>query len=188
MPVDVKWNLGVWGLTGLQGSKRITRALTRALAKAGTDAIRQLKSTSNKTVRQRKRFKVARVNKALPVYYPQNKSDISRLVWRMDVSGAPVPLAEFPYRQTRKGVSVAVNTGKRVMVKGAFVARMKSGHVGIYHRRGKARLPIDEAFTTRVSDVFNDSGMIPELQAKTNAVFRNSFGRLLPVELGKVSK
>jgi hypothetical protein len=184
--IEVKLNLGIWGLSGLKGSKQINRALTRALAKAGSDAARALKTAANKRVRQRKRFKLARLRAAMPLYFPRNKKDINNLVWRMDVSGKPVPLAEFPYRQTKKGVSVAVNNGKRALVKGAFVARMKSGHVGIYRRRGKERLPIDEAFTTRVSDVFNDSGMIPDLKKRTNAVFRASFGRLLPIELGKV--
>jgi hypothetical protein len=49
-----------------------------------------------------------------------------------------------PHSQTRKGVSVEVNRGKRTLVQGAFLAMMRSGHVGIFRRRGKARLPIEE--------------------------------------------
>jgi hypothetical protein len=38
-----------------------------------------------------------------------------------------VPLVAYPHRQTRKGVSVEVNRGKRTLIKGAFVATMRTG-------------------------------------------------------------
>ena len=179
--VTLKWNsndLRKWR------TSKLDRALLRAAARAGSDAIRALKTASSKAIRERKRFKVARVNNALPIFYPRSKED---LVWRMDVSGKPVPLADFPYRQTKTGVIVQVNQGQRKLVRGAFVATMRSGHVGIFRRVNKARLPIKEAFTTRVSDVFNDPKVIPAVQARAQIVFRSSFERLLQMELEKLS-
>ena len=140
---------------------------------------------SSRGVRAKKRMKVAAVNKALPLTFPGSK-DISRLAWRMDVSGALVPVSAFPHRQTRKGVSVAINVGKRVLIRSAFVATLRSGHEGVFLRKGKARLPIKEAFTTRVSDVFNDGGFIMLVQSRTRTTFRTAFERLLPLELGKL--
>lgn len=164
----------------------IERAATRALTKAGNDALRAMKIASTRAVRGRKRFKVARVKKALPVVFPRASKAIESLVWRMDVSGVPVPLADFPHTQTRRGVTVAVNNGKRKLIKSAFVATLRSGHTGIFRRRGKARLPIDELFTTRVSDVFDDTGMVPAVQERALDVFQSAFDRLFPLELQKL--
>ena len=164
--------------------RSVESALARALAKSGGDAVRAMKAESSRQVRAKKKFKVALVNKSLPVTYPTSK-EISRLAWRMDVSGALVPVAAFPHRQTRRGVSVAINVGARKTIKSAFIATMRSGHEGVFMRRGKKRLPIKEAFTTRVSDVFMNSGFIPLIQLKAQGVFAKAFERLLPVELGR---
>lgn len=167
---------------------RIEGALLRALRKAGGDAARALQVGTGKLVRQRKALKVARVKRGLPLHFPRNKAGISDLEWRMDVSGELVPLAEYPHRQTKRGVMVSVNVGARKLVKSAFVARMRSGHVGVFRRRGEKRLPIDEGFSTRLSDVVQDSGFIPFVQAGAQARFESAFKRLLPLELGKLRR
>lgn len=167
---------------------RVEEALRRALRKAGGDAIRSLKAGTSKGVRERKRLKVSRINKGTPIHFPASKSSISDLEWRMDVSGQLVPVVEFPHRQNRKGVVVSINVGQRKLIRSAFVARMKSGHVGVFRRRGDERLPIDEAFTTRLSDVVQDSGFIPRVQAQARVKFEASFQRLLPLELGRLKQ
>lgn len=173
---------------------RVEKALRNALVKAGGDAVRFIRTGTSKLVRQRKRMKLARVRKGLPIFFPANKAAISDLVWRMDVSGEPVPLSEFPYRVVKRkegmrrggGVMVQVNVGRRQLVHSAFVARVRSGHVGIFRRRGEDRLPIDEAFTSRLSDVAQDTGFAEFVQAGAQARFGASFDRLLPLELGKL--
>jgi hypothetical protein len=162
----------------------VERALERALSKAGGDAVRFLKSGSSRLIRARKRFRVKRVNDSLPLRFPKSKA-IESLAWRMDISGRPVPLSDFPHRQTKKGVTVAVNAGSRGFIKSAFVATMRSGHKGIFTRRGEKRLPIDEAFTTRVSDVFSDSGFVEFVQRGAQEKFARSFDRLFPLELAR---
>jgi hypothetical protein len=162
----------VWDSSGIADLKTLDRRVRSTLQKAGGDAIRAMKAESSRRVRERKRFRVARVNKALPILY-------GKLAWRMDVSGKPVPLADFPHRQLKRGVKVQVNQGRWTLVKSAFVATMKSGHLGIFRRRGKARLPIDEAFSTRISDVFRDRDLIPAVQDRAQRVFTSAFTRLL---------
>lgn len=167
----------------------LQRAITRAVSKAGGDAIRKMRTEGGKRVRNRKRFKAARVRRATPLRFPRGSRTLDQLEWRMDVSGREVPLVDFPNpRQTRKGASVGVNTGKRTLVKGAFLATMKSGHTGIFRREGKARLPIKELFSTRVSDVFRDADMVPALFTKAQTVFSATFTRLLPLELAKAGR
>lgn len=188
----------------LRGGK-VEIALRNALAKAGGDAIRSLRVGTSRLVRQRKRLKASRLTKALPIHFPANKAAISDLVWRMDVSGELVPVSEFPHRETKRGVRVSINVGASKLITSAFVARMQSGHVGVFRRRSTGaagpltklqtkrglsfrvgRLPIDEAFTTRVSDVVQDSGFAEFVQAGAQARFTSTFTRLLPLELNKV--
>lgn len=164
---------------------RVEKALETAMKRAGNEALRAMKAASTRSVRQRKRVRVARVNKGLPLTYPKT-SALASLAWRMDVSGAAVPLADYPSRQTRKGVSVAVNNGKRKVVKSAFLATMTSGHQGVFVRTGKSRLPIKELFSTTIADVFGDDGMIPAVQNRAQSVFASAFERLFALELAKV--
>lgn len=159
-------------------------ALLKTLRQAGGDSIRSIRSNSSKSIRQKKRFKVKDVNRAMKMSYPTGRG-VESLVWRMDVKGELTPLSKFPHRQNKQGVSVFVNRDGRKMIHGAFVARMKSGHEGVFVRRGKKRLPIDELFSTRISDVFRDQDMIPTLQRKAQSVFASAYARLLKVNLEK---
>jgi hypothetical protein len=168
-------------------SRKLDKALFKALSKAGGDAARAMKRQSAKDVRQRKRFKLAKVNKSMKLVFPRGKRELKDLIWRLDVSGAPIPLAELPYRQTAQGVEVEIKPGKQSLVKSAFVATMKSGHTGIFRRRGAKRLPIDEGFTARVSDVMQDDGVIPDVFEQAQTVFAQSFERLLPLEVRKLT-
>ena len=180
--VTVTWlpkDLSVWR------DDKVAKSAMRALAKAGGDGLRAMRTAGTRMVRERKRLKVARVNRGLTLLFPSSKQ---RLIWRMQVSGAPVPLAEYPHRQVKSGVSVEVNVGRRKLVRSAFVATMKSGHEGIFKRRGKKRLPIAEAFSTRISDVFGDRGGAAAQSVLTSGLVKMNatFERLLPVELAKI--
>lgn len=176
-----------WDQSTLQPLREqgLERALFRTLRMSGGDAIRAMRTASNRAIRFRKRMKASSVTRGLVLRMPRGRQVIENLEWRVDVSGASVPLSAYPYRQIKSGVSVAVNKGKRKHIKGAFVARMQSNHVGIFVRRGKGRLPIDELFSTRISDVFSDHGMVPAVFARGSQVFSTSFARLLPLELAK---
>lgn len=172
---------------GIFRSAKLERAMIKALKRAGDTALRDMKSASSKAVRKRKRMKVSRVNRGLPTILPKGRR-ISDLVWTMKVSGEPVPVSVFSIRQTRKGVKVAINQGQSKIIKGAFIAQMNSGHIGVFRRRGKDRLPIDETFTTRISDVFYDRNTIPEIQGVAERSFSSGFKRLLDLELSRLGK
>lgn len=182
--ISLTWDQGELAKWRGQG---LERAMGRALLKAGRDALRAMKTASQRSVRFRKRIKVARVNASLPLTFPRSK-DIADLEWRMDVSGQPIPVIDYPHSETQRGVTVAINAGRRVLIKSAFEATMRSGHVGIFLRTTRNRLPIREAFTTKVSDVFNDAGMIPAVQAVTLKAFSKTFDRVFPLEVDKAMK
>jgi hypothetical protein len=159
-------------------------ALRRALKKAGATALRDMRSEGSKRVRKMKRIKASYVRRAITMR-PAKGSQISDMEWRIDVDGKPVPLSAYPSRQTKKGVTVEVNRGKRTLLKGAFKVRTKSGHTGVFLRRGKARLPIDEQRGSRPVDALLHKGEADAVAARGGKSFGETFVRVLPLELGK---
>lgn len=99
---------------------------------------------------------------------------VRHLVATLHVSGARLPLLAFGARQTRRGVTYRLPTG-RGTAPSAFIARMRSGHEGVFRRRAAAgplrarrrgaraaaagflmvpRLPIDELRGPSLPQVF----------------------------------
>lgn len=179
--VSVKWDSRDVGALELGPMKA---ALKRALKKAGATALRDMRAEASKRVRERKRIKGAYIRQALTLRRPKG-GDISSMEWAVDVSGGAVPLVAYPHRQTKKGVSVEVNRGKRTLLAGSFVATMKSGHVGVFRRRGKARLPIEELRGSRPLDALLHRGEAEGVAARGGASFTATLVRVLPLEIGK---
>lgn len=171
------------GLAALEPGP-LKRATLRALRKAGATALRDMRSEATKRIRKRKRIKTKFIREALTLARPKG-SDIASMAWALNVSGEPVPLVAYPHRQTGKGVSVEVNRGKRTLIKGAFVATMKSGHEGVFRRRGKARLPIEELRGSRPVDALLHEGEAQGVAERGAKSFGDTFTRVLPLELGK---
>lgn len=174
--------------------KGFERALSRTMYMAGSSAAKVLRTDGARYVRDRKAMKYGKVLKGLPVKNPASRR-LTGLVWRMDVSGKASPAGAFPARQTKKGVSISINRSRRALIKGAFIAKIlnmsslneASFHRGVFIRKkGVARLPINHVLTTRISDVFGDTGMIPGLQNRALSVFSKSFDRLMPLEMSKI--
>lgn len=179
--VDVKWDRS--GIAALE-SGPLKGALRRALRKAGATALRDMKSEASKRIRARKRIKVSYITRALTLRRAKG-SDIAGMEWAVDVSGEPVPLVAYPHRQTKKGVSVEVNRGKRTLVRGSFKATMKSGHKGVFKRRGTARLPIKELRGSRPVDALLHEGEADGVAERGGRSFEATFLRVLPLEIGK---
>ena len=124
--------------------------------------------------------------------------DIADMSWALNVSGQPVPLIAYPHRELRGrtgkrgmgprsqgGVSVEVSACKRTLVRGAFVATMRSGHEGIFRRRGAARLPIEELLGSRPVDALLHQGEADAVAARGGRSFGDTFQRMLPMEIDK---
>lgn len=179
--VDIRADLKVLG--AFQPA-RFRRAVRRALRKAGSNALRDMRAEASKRVRTRKRIKAGIVRKALHLRRPRNV-DLDGGEWTIDVSGAPVPLSAYPHRQTKRGVSVEVNRGKRTLIPRAFIATMASGHRGVFIRRGAARLPIEERLGSRPVDALLHKGEAEAVATRGARALLATFTRLLPLELGK---
>lgn len=163
------------------------KASARAMRKAGISGQRAMRAEAIRRIRARKALKAKVVRKAMSKSRVTS-SDVNRMRWVISLDGKPVPLIEYRARQTRRGVTVAVNRGKRSLVRGAFIQVMKSGHKGVFVRRGSARLPIDEQPGSRPVDALLHDGEAEAVAERGGAVARAAFVRLLPFEVERVNK
>jgi Prophage minor tail protein Z (GPZ) len=82
----------------------------------------------------------------------------------MVAAGKPLKMIEFNPRASRAGVSVQIG-GKTEVYRHAFLATMKTGHRGVYERRGAQRLPIRELYGPSVPGMLKRSDVLPNLTA-----------------------
>lgn len=165
-------------------SKRLTRAITTAMRKAASTSVRDMRSEASKRVRASKRIKAKEVRKALVPRRNKGRR-IDDMEFGVDVRGDAIRLSAYPHRQTKKGVSVEIDRGKRVLIKSAFMATMASGRRGVYLRRGARRLPIKDLLAARPIEVLKQSEQGEGVIKRGRWSFAATFDRLLPMELDK---
>jgi len=175
--VDLK---GILPLTG----GRLQKALVRALRKAGQTALRDMRAEASKIVRAERPLKRKVIRDALRMVKSKG-ANLDDLSWSLLVSGKTAHLSDYPHRQTRKGVSVQVETGKRILFKSAFIATMHSGHQGVFLRRGAKRLPIYERAAPRSLDVLKHEDKARAVLIRGQRTLMAGVERLLPLELAK---
>ncbi len=151
-----------------KGLKIAEPALKKGAVSATNKSIVTVRSRATRLVAKEYRVTQKDVRKELNIY----KANYSRIVARMYGSGKP-GIGLFKFAPTPKripstvrsgtgrflpkdGIKVMIHRGKRKQVKGAFIARMSSGHVGVFRRRkdgsanfwnaAKRRFFIDELF------------------------------------------
>lgn len=176
--------------------KRILAAVKRALGKAGSNALRDMKSEASKQIRMRKRLKAGYVASMFRLRRPRGNA-LDGSEWALDVRGKATPLQTYPYKQVKAGVIVEINKGDRRLIKHAFVAVMThggiggggAGHKGIFIRSGGAgRLPILQLIGSRPVDalLFRDTAETVMLRGARS--MGATFQRVLPLEIGKADK
>lgn len=151
----------------------------RAAKRAGRDALRTAKTDAKREIRTRKAIRPARAAKSIRVFSPAGVQTLEGLEWGVRVYGNGFPLIDYGARQTKKGVSVKINVGKRVLIKSAFIATMANGHRGVFVRKGKTRFPIKELYSSTPADVFRDKGTSERVLARAGVVFGSTFSRNL---------
>lgn len=175
------------------------KAATRAMRKAGISGQRAMRAEATRRVRAMKNIRAKDVRKVM-TKDRTNSPRIEGLSWRIELDGKPVSLMAYRPRQIRRGVSVAVNKGKRTVIRGAFIAVMpkkkgkkaegdqESGGKIVAIRRGRKRLPIDKLLGSRPVDALLKSGESEAVAARGAEVAVKAFVRLWPAEVAKVNK
>jgi hypothetical protein len=76
--------------------------------------------------------------------------------------GKAIKMIRFNPRVSRSGVSIRI-AGKTETYRHAFRATMPRGHVGIYERRGRERLPIRELYGPSITGMLKRTDVLPAL-------------------------
>lgn len=126
-------------------------------------------------------------SEAIRQIYNIKKSDVDRGIGKLSkaradnlrasihVRGPRLPLIYFAARQLKPGVSVNVKRASgRKLIPHAFIADMKSGHRGVYERRGKKRLPIREFFGPSIPQLFKGADVYKVMEAHATAKFNDT--------------
>lgn len=75
----------------------------------------------------------------------------------------------------RLGVTGLVK-GQRQLIPGAFMATMRSGKEGVWERKGDARLPIRQLFSSDVQDMIrSQTGFLPKVTRYAEETFDKNF-------------
>lgn len=183
--MEIKFQWDSKELAALTG-RGIERAIVRALKMAGRDALRATRAEAKRGVRSRVRIRAGYLaDRALPLAFARGER-LDGLVWTLGVSGREVPLGEYPRRQTKRGVSVEVQRGRRAVIQSAFLAKGKGARERVFLRPGKARYPMGHRLGPSVADSMADGRVPRSALNRGSTVLGAAFRRLLPIELDKV--
>lgn len=152
-----------------QGPARVARGTVRSLNRAGTTGRAEMARRIAKDMS----MKVGDAKDAVLI----DPATLQTLTVRLRASRKLRPVSAFSAKQTAKGVTYRGRDGQRTLIPGAFMARMPTGHEGVFMRRGKKRLPIRELFAVSVGHVFNRH------RADVVAVIQEAFEKNLAHEL-----
>lgn len=177
--IDVKTDLRQTALNlRVTAGKVIDAAAVRALNRTATT----VRAEASRRIRERYNLKAAVIKEDLRIWRAQR----GRLESQVIARGRPIRLIDFGARQVKTGVSVQVVRGRgRKTIGGAFVARMKSGLVGVFERRGKARLPIDQLYSIGVPAMFSQQQILKALRGVAGDRFRRELARELKFRSGQ---
>lgn len=109
-------------------------AMNRAARTARSEVVQSIREDYNiKASELKANIEIIKANKHRPYVLIKSKHK-------------SIALYKFKARQLTKGTKAAIRKGGRKMYKGAFVQEMRTGHTGVYQRKGKSKYPIKELY------------------------------------------
>jgi hypothetical protein len=166
--IEVNDKAVIADLTGY--SAKITRVAVRSLNRA----IQSGKTAMTRDIARDTGLKVGDIKDAMPVVQATRE----RLMAVFGATLKRIGLIHFkargpePSRGRGRGVSYGL-PGGRSRVADAFIAKMASGHPGVFKRTGRARLPIVELYGPSLGHVFQKYR--PAGLARTREAFETAF-------------
>lgn len=158
-------------------------------------------STARKEIRQDWNLKASRINKEVRGIKRAKTSDLTAILqakgrpislvhfgakWRrgrVTMTGKKSTIAKRGHRKGQGGVTVSVRKGKQVRLPRAFMATTRNGYMGVFMRKGKARLPIRSMSSVTIATMFNQPGVLAPtvraIDARLNKRFRYHLNRLM---------
>lgn len=167
-------------------SRWLTRVQRQAVPRAGARAMNRVGTTMRKeavnAIADSAKIKKKNIRARMSI----RKANRRHLQVVITAGGGVVPLIEYSARKTRRGVTVNVKRGRK-LVKGAFISTMKSGHRGVFRRRGRARLKIDEMYSSTVAQLFVNTKARRRIERVAEARWPIEFDRELRHALRQVA-
>lgn len=134
--------------------KAFVSAMNRVSTGLRTEAVRKVRETYV--------IKAGDVRKTIKI----TKANPARMEMMMVSRGRNIPLIKFrttprqPRSRPPKVLKAQVKkAGGKKPIPGAFVAQMRSGHIGVFERSGKRRLPIRELYGPAVPSMLSEPGV-----------------------------
>lgn len=173
---------------GLQAyPKGAARVVYRAINKIG----KSTRTYISREVRKKIAIKAKDANKCITYH----RGRLSNPTGRIKIRGKRLPLIQFGASQTKKGVTYRIEKGGgRKRMQGGFIATMRSGHRGVFSRRGKSRLPIHEAFGVSIPYAVSEVRQLArttlerDVSRKLTRELRTQVGVLLDQEARKAAR
>jgi len=128
----------------------IRRRAPRAIVRAQNRAAKSARTVMVRAVAGDMRLKQSVVRNRIMLELARSIGDSAVIV----ASRRRIPLIQFRARASRRGVRASLPGGKG-RYGDAFIATMRSGHRGVFRRRGRRRLPIAELHGPSVGHVFD---------------------------------
>lgn len=164
----------------LQRFAALGRGLPGAEKKARSSAVRKMRTEGQRIIRETRRLKVGDAKGRIrPI-------TLGGVPGGVEVDSSPIAIAAFRHRQTKTGVTFYSHKSAPSRLGGAFIARVGAGHVGVFQRRGKERLPIEEKFTTGVASSFKDEGPRDRVMKAGSAEWYSTMERLLKAKVSRL--
>lgn len=155
MQISVSHNLSSVALAYKDlADKYVNQATVRALNKTATT----VRAEAARKIGREYNIKIGAAKSQMWI----TQANRGRVKATITVSGRPIPLVEFDARQVRGGVSVKVK-GTRKVVRGAFIATMRTGHRGVFVRTSGRRLPIRQLFALSLPVAFSQKQIVDAL-------------------------
>ena len=103
-----------------------------------------------------------------------SKSSTGNLAGYVSFSGFKLPLYKFNVTPKKPGtgkqVTASVMKNGGTTFEDAFVAEMKSGHMGVFERSGRKRLPVEEIMGLSAAQMVGNAAVIEELEKEAQKV------------------
>lgn len=149
----------------------VAKATTAALNKVGAQAFTE----ASKQIREDYAVSASGLKKS----FEFRKAKGTAWLVELRAKGKGTPLIYFQARQTKPGVTAIVKRSSgRKLYPHRFIATMRTGHKGVYMRKGKARLPIKEEYRIGIATAFGSKKVMNAtrrvIAEKWKPVFKNA--------------
>lgn len=144
----------------------VPKEAERALSNAMNRGLSRVKTTAMQNVKRVYAVQSSALSAATNT--KMQKASTGNLAGFVSFSGCKIPLYKFKVTPkqpgTGKTVRAAVMKGGGTAFEDAFIAGMGSGHLGVFERTGRPRLPIEEFMALSAAQMVGNEGVITEVE------------------------